>query len=138
MRSSIRNLSRHSDLGDESLAQMPIIMQRFLGDKTDLRVTIVGSQCFAVSVVVDGCGIVGDWRLAKNQATFAVYDLPTDVASSCIALVKTLGLVLGAIDLALVANRYYFLEINPTGEWAWLVDKLALPLDKALADALVS
>ncbi len=129
---------RHTDLGNESLAQMPIIMQSFLGDKTDLRVTIVGSQCFAVSVLVDGCGIVGDWRLAKNQATFAVYDLPADVASSCITLVKELGLVFGAIDLALVADRYYFLEINPTGEWAWLVDKLALPLDKAIADALVS
>lgn len=128
---------RHNDLGNDSLTQMPIIMQQFLTDKIDLRVTVVGAQCFPVSVLVDNSGVVGDWRLAKNQATFALYELPAEVASKCIALVKELGLVFGAIDLARIGDRYYFLEINPTGEWAWLVDKLALPLDKAIADALV-
>lgn len=41
------------------------------------------------------------------------------------------------IDLAKCGNRYYFLEINPTGEWAWLVDELGFPIDEALADELV-
>jgi glutathione synthase/RimK-type ligase-like ATP-grasp enzyme len=128
---------RRSDLDSDSLAQMPIIMQRLLTEKIDLRVTVVDGQCFSVSVQLDGHGIAGDWRLAKNQATFAEYELPAEVASKCIELVKELGLVFGAIDLARVADRYYFLEINPTGEWAWLVDKLGLPLDKAIADALL-
>jgi len=28
------------------------------------------------------------------------------------------------------------LEINPTGEWAWLVDSAKLPIDKAFAKCL--
>jgi glutathione synthase/RimK-type ligase-like ATP-grasp enzyme len=128
----------HRELCNDSLARMPIVMQQLLADKVDLRVTVVGNKCFPVSVLLDGHGIEGDWRLAKTQAVFSKFDLPDNVASKCIELVKQLGLIFGAIDLAYVRDQYYFLEINPTGEWAWLVDKLALPIDKAIADALVS
>lgn len=51
-------------------------------------------------------------------------------------LLKSLGLRFGGIDLAVSDGEYYFLEVNPTGEWAWLVDATALPIDEAIAGAL--
>jgi len=50
---------------------------------------------------------------------------------------KAMHLQFGAIDLAFCNDRYYFLEINPTGEWAWLVDAAKLPIDEEIATALI-
>lgn len=46
-----------------------------------------------------------------------------------------MGLVYGAIDLAVSGDRFIFIEINPTGEWGWL-DNPERPLAKAIAAAL--
>ena len=97
----------------------------------------MGEKVFCSSVKSQGQPIKGDWRLAKEGATFPIYELPEDIATKCVQLTKTLGLVFGAIDLAVQDGTYYFLEINPTGEWAWLVDNSELPIDKAIADKLL-
>jgi glutathione synthase/RimK-type ligase-like ATP-grasp enzyme len=79
---------------------------------------------------------VGDWRLQKDITEYRPYELPAPVHAACIRLVQQLGLVFGAIDLAVHEGAHYFLEINPTGEWAWLVDQLQLPIAEVIADAL--
>jgi glutathione synthase/RimK-type ligase-like ATP-grasp enzyme len=35
------------------------------------------------------------------------------------------------------AGTYYFLEVNPTGQWAWLQDRLGFNISGAIADWLV-
>ena len=119
------------------LASTPLIAQQALTNKLDLRVTVVGHQAFCCAVKHGTQPIQGDWRLAKSDAKFQRYELPHDVALKCIQLTKTLGLVFGAIDLAVQDGNYYFLEINPTGEWAWLVDQSNLPIDEAIAANLL-
>ena len=119
------------------LSSAPLVAQQALTEKLDLRVTVVGDQVFSSSVTCAGEPIRGDWRLAKEGATFQRYELPVEVATKCVQLTQTLGLVFGAIDLALQDGTYYFLEINPTGEWAWLVDKSNLQIDRAIADKLL-
>lgn len=119
------------------LSSAPLIAQEALENKLDLRVTVVGDQVFCASVTVAGTPIVGDWRLEKTNAVFRAFDLPAKVSERCVELTKALGLVFGAIDLALQNDKYYFLEINPTGEWAWLVDQTRLPIDKAIVDSLL-
>jgi glutathione synthase/RimK-type ligase-like ATP-grasp enzyme len=51
-----------------------------------------------------------------------------------------LGLDFGAIDLAYSKDtkEYYFLEVNPAGQWLWLEEELGLPITKALVDYLIS
>jgi glutathione synthase/RimK-type ligase-like ATP-grasp enzyme len=97
-------------------------------EKTDVRVTVIGSEVFAVSILQDGKPIQGDWRLQKSGACFVPIALPEKVKENCLELLNTLGLRYGAIDLAIEKEKYYFLEINPTGEWAWLVDAAKLPI----------
>ena len=41
------------------------------------------------------------------------YELPEEIATKCVQLTQALGLVFGAIDLAVQDETYYFLEINP-------------------------
>ena len=119
------------------LSSAPLVAQQALTEKLDLRVTVVGDEVFCSSVTRQGQPIRGDWRLAKEGATFQQYELPVEIATKCVQLTQTLGLVFGAIDLAVQDGTYYFLEINPTGEWAWLVDQSNQPIDKAIANKLL-
>lgn len=124
------------DVQGASLSSMPAILQHYLKEKLDIRVTVVGENCYAASVTRSGAGIEGDWRLTKDDATFAAHQLPNQIQACCVKLVRMLQLTYGAIDLALVEDVYYFLEINPTGEWAWLLEPTGMRIDRALADAL--
>ncbi len=119
------------------LSSAPLIAQEALENKLDLRVTVVGDQVFCASVTADGNPLRGDWRLEKTNAVFRPFDLPQDISEKCVQLTKSLGLVFGAIDLAVQQDTYFFLEINPTGEWGWLVDQANLPIDKAIANSLL-
>ena len=119
------------------LSSAPLIAQEALEHKLDLRVTVVGDRIFCVAVTKGGNPIRGDWRLEKTGAEFRPYDLPPDISEKCLRLTKSLGLVFGAIDLAFQEDTYFFFEINPTGEWAWLVDQGRLSIDKAIADSLL-
>ena len=49
---------------------------------------------------------------------------------------KSLRLNFGAIDLIKQDNKYFFIEINPTGEWGWLVDERRR-IDKVIANWLI-
>jgi glutathione synthase/RimK-type ligase-like ATP-grasp enzyme len=130
-----RAVSR-SDLSYEKLRAMPVVLQRYAADKLDVRVTVVGSHCIAASIHHGGAGVQGDWRLQKDAIDYQVHPLPRDVELRCVALVRALGLVFGAVDLVYLDDCYYFLEVNPTGEWAWLTERLGFPIPALLADAL--
>ena len=81
-------------------------------------------------------GVEGDWRLRKDGVEFEQHELPAPVIDLCMSLSRKFGLAYAAIDLALVDGEYQFIEVNPTGEWAWLVDAAGLPIDEAIADLL--
>ena len=115
----------------------PATIQEALHDKLDIRVTVVEEDVFAVSISINGKPINDDWRQHKQDVQFKEFCLPKTETELCRKLVKTLGLRFGGIDLAFCHDKFYFLEINPTGEWAWLVDSAGLPIDQAIAHALL-
>ncbi len=127
-----------ADLDNLAWRSAPAILQEPVAKKTDLRVTVIDGHVFTAEILVAGSGVSDDWRLHKREAQFVRHLLPEPVSRQCVELVAALGLRFGAIDLALADGIYYFLEINPTGEWAWLVDAAGLPIDEAVADALAS
>jgi glutathione synthase/RimK-type ligase-like ATP-grasp enzyme len=128
-------LGRES-IEEDDITAAPVLFQEPILNKTDVRVTVVGREAVAVSVTAGGLPIEGDWRTRKGEAEFALLQLPPATARMCVEVVSELGLSFGALDLALRDGEYYFLEINPTGEWAWLVDSAGLPLDALIAELL--
>jgi glutathione synthase/RimK-type ligase-like ATP-grasp enzyme len=130
------NLLRPAEIGMHDIRSAPMILQQAIDPKLDLRVTVVGDLAWCVAVMVQGQRISGDWRLAKTDAEFTEFDLPLVIVQQCISLTRRLGLQFGAIDLALSNGQFYFLEINPTGEWAWLEAGLGIPIADALARLL--
>jgi len=123
-------------LNYSNMKNAPVVVQEPFHNKLDIRVTIIGDKYFAAAITANSKPINGDWRLQKNNAKFDSLELPSQIGKLCITLTQKLGLRYSAIDLVQHENQYYFLEINPTGEWAWLVDEAGLPIDKAIAEEL--
>lgn len=122
------------DLGVADLQAMPVVLQEAIAPKIDVRVTVVGDQCFVAETasVVDG-----DWRLRKSYVRFKRAELPMPVEEKCVRLLRALGLRYGAIDFVKRDDEYYFLEINPTGEWSWIDDLFDGGIARALSAILV-
>jgi len=121
---------------DNSIA--PIIVQTYIQPKIDIRVTVINEIVYAVRILQNGKGVEGDWRRIKNDIEFVLFSLPDDVAENCINIVKSLGLCFGGMDLIESNGRFIFLEVNPTGEWGWLVNSAKLHIPETICDFLES
>lgn len=127
-------LELDTDEFDESLRLAPAIFQRALISKIDYRVTVVGSRVFATRVDIPEKVI--DWRTSKTEVTFTLCELPADIEHMCRQYVNVANLSFGAIDLIESNGEFYFLEINPNGEWGWLERPHGIPISAALCDLL--
>lgn len=110
------------EIKNSKLSSAPIVVQELLEPKEDIRVTVVSDKIFAVKITVNNSGIKDDWRKQKENVQYIPIKLPLHTELMCKKIVKKLGLQFGGIDLIYHNEEYYFIEINPTGEWAWLVE----------------
>ena len=111
------NVVSGSELNEYDLTSAPIFIQEFLNPKIDCRVTYVQGKLFPVKILQNGKGLYGDWRMRKEELEYIPFQLPTYVENAIHKLMKKLELNFGGIDLAIVSGEYYFIEVNPTGEW---------------------
>lgn len=126
------------ELLESNIKDAPIILQEFLDDKLDLRVTVIGNKLFPIGITKNGENIYGDWRKnSKDNLQYAIKSLPDDISSKIIELMNKLELSFGGVDLAFSKGKYYFIEVNPTGEWGWLSQYSDIPLEKVIVNELV-
>jgi hypothetical protein len=121
------------------VALCPTLLQRRVPKEVDLRVTIVGVSVLAVALhsQEQQVSAIDCRRDNMRGMRYSAVSLPPQLAERLVAYVKSYGLVYAAIDLILDPNgRYWFLEINPAGQWAWLEQQIAIPISDALVDAL--
>jgi len=131
-------LENWREVANESLHLARATAQQFITNKIDLRVTVLGEKLWSVSVLSSEGQICGDWRLTpKASLEIQNFDLPLSVSKKCIELTKRLRLTFGAIDLAYSNGIYWFVEINPTGEWGWL-DSSGREISKSISTILAS
>jgi hypothetical protein len=78
------NLLSLAEISVHNLKSAPMIFQQGLEEKLDLRVTVIGDLVWCAAVTVKGKSICGDWRLAKTDAEFSEFSLPTVVAQHCV------------------------------------------------------
>ena len=124
-------------LCNSELKQAPVIVQDYLSPKIDYRVTIVGSRVFPSAIKFNGEGIEGDWRKKnKDGLIYVAEDLPTALVQKLLNLMSNLNLSFGGIDLIQRNDDYYFVEVNPTGEWGWLVRTAGFRIHEAIVDCL--
>lgn len=117
----------------------PSIYQQWIPKHRDVRVTVVGKRLFTAEIDgnYDPKAIV-DWR-RTNDPDLPHYEseLPEELEKKIRTFMKCLGLKFGAIDFVRTRDgRYFFLEVNPNGQWLWIDKKLNLGITVAVADWL--
>lgn len=130
------NVVRGEELREYDLKQAPIFVQEFLEPKIDCRITYINDKIFSVMIKKNDKGIYGDWRFYKEQLDYVPFTLPVHVKRSINQLMNKLNLKFGGVDLAYVNGEYYFIEVNPTGEWGWLEIRAGMDISSAIKDAL--
>jgi glutathione synthase/RimK-type ligase-like ATP-grasp enzyme len=131
-------------LGDlssvEEIRICPSIFQNALKPKIDYRVTVIGDIVYAVEITnqKEEGEIHIDWRTKKDGLLFSLCKLPEEIEILCRKFVKENGLLFGAIDLVQYKNTFYFLEINPNGEWGWLQYPHGIPIAETLSELMIN
>ncbi|MEV6276760.1 hypothetical protein [Nocardia sp. NPDC051832] len=115
----------------------PTTFQDYIDADCDLRVVWVDGVEWTVRIDSQaGVGRV-DSRL-DTSVEFSREQLPASVSKSLATLMGALGLSFGVLDLRLgLDGEYYFLEVNPQGQFAYLEIKTGLPMFRSLANLLV-
>ena len=65
-------------------------------------------------------------------------ELPKNVGNFCSSMLAHYGLHFGAFDFIYSKEgKYFFLELNPNGQWLWLEEQSGYNLTKEVADNLL-
>lgn len=128
--------------GLDKIKFCPVFFQRLIQKKVELRITVVGESVFACAIDSQVNNITSvDWRkqmFLPDYLPHTPYDLPKEISTKCVNLVKRLGLSFGAIDMIITPDdKYVFLEINHNGQWGWVEITTGLPIAKAIANLLI-
>ena len=121
----------------QEYASIPSIYQNEIHKTYDIRVIVVGDEVFATAIhSQDYPETEVDWR-AWDLCDFSLrhepIDLPNEIAARCQSITTDYNLTYSAIDLILGQDgAYYFLEMNPNGQWAWIEHKTGYPIRDAL------
>lgn len=123
-------LAEALELSEADWAGAPVVVQKTVTPRTDIRVFVVGSHASGAAATVDG----PDWRIHSGETTWTRWDPPADLIGRCRAYNKALGLTYSAFDFAYDGATAWFLECNQAGEFAF-IDR---PLNLGVADAIAA
>ncbi len=120
----------------DQLRLAPVILQAFV-DGVDLRITCVGQQLFTAEIDARKSSFPSDMRMVLGESIIAPIELPAALQSALLALMRSLGLEYGAIDMRRTEDgRYAFLEVNPAGQWLFAEHYTGLPITAAVTQHL--
>ncbi len=112
-----------------------ILQQRVPG--IDVRVTIVGDELFAADIDARRSSSPDDFRGFERQCRFSACRVPDREQAGLRRLMEDLGLAFAAIDFRRDADgRWWFLDLNPAGQWRFVERRTLQPITAALAALL--
>jgi glutathione synthase/RimK-type ligase-like ATP-grasp enzyme len=122
----------------DQVRHAPVILQDYI-DGPDYRVTVIGQHIFPARIDASKGDYPVDFRLNSKNVSITPEQLPEKLEQQIHALMERLNLVYGAIDFRQdkQTGAFYFLEINPAGQWLFVEDQTRQPIAQTLAEELV-
>ncbi|MCQ4040845.1 MvdC/MvdD family ATP grasp protein [Streptantibioticus rubrisoli] len=122
-----------------AVAEAPTCLQSLVGKRSDIRLTVVGSEMFcarADQLARDQAEL--DWRYADPESVrWYAAPVPPDIRTKTEAFMRLAGLMYGAFDFAVTADEtWHFLECNASGQFGFIELAAGLPISRAVADWL--
>jgi glutathione synthase/RimK-type ligase-like ATP-grasp enzyme len=123
----------HDEDSYDSIELTPVYIQNYVQKSYEVRVTVIDDNFFAVKIISDNSV---DWRNGNNQ--YELIDIPEDIKECIQKMMKDFQLRFGAIDYIVGEDgKWYFLEINPNGQWQWLESILNLSISDCIMRVLI-
>jgi glutathione synthase/RimK-type ligase-like ATP-grasp enzyme len=123
----------NEDFRIEGLELSPSYFQEYIKKDYEVRVTIICNSVFAVRIEASN---QVDWRKSDSINHYSNIVLPQDITDKCYKMMDKLNLRFGAFDFIVNNGNYYFLEVNPNGQWLWLEEALNLKISDCIYDYL--
>nr|WP_228444904.1 ATP-grasp ribosomal peptide maturase [Chryseobacterium echinoideorum] len=126
-----------SNLEDLSnLTTCPMIFQPYIEKEYELRIVYINGEFFTGKI---NNKTHADWRVSRSGFFWEKYELPETIRKNLNSMMKEMNLIFGAIDMIKSTDgNYYFLEVNPQGEWGMLQKELNFPIAQRIADYLIN
>lgn len=127
---------------DAALRLCPGIFQRLVEKDYEIRLTIMGDNMIPVKIYDYPNELAAlDWRSAAvNGVKYELTTLPKHIIEKSRNLMKKLGISFACLDFIVdKVGNYHFLEVNPSGQFLWLEDRLpSVPVLNQFCDFLIS
>lgn len=111
------------------LGGMPIQLQNYVDKKVEYRIIIIGNDIFPVAIKYSKESENSiDWRIGNcMQVKYEKTVIENKLSTLCMKLMKKMKINFACIDIICdYNNEYYFLDLNPNGQWVWLEEILNL------------
>jgi glutathione synthase/RimK-type ligase-like ATP-grasp enzyme len=125
---------------DDNLVATPGIFQPYVEKAFELRVVYVGGTIFACRIESQRSTVADkDWRRYDLANTpHLVHELDATVEAKIGALMRRMNLCFGSLDFIVTPEgEHVFLEVNPVGQFGWIVEQTGLPIHERLAELLI-
>ena len=133
-------------VGEESLKKSELIrthpnmFQEYVDKEYDLRVNAFEDRAIGIAIYSQESDVskVDFRRYDFDSVPYRQVELPSEIAEFSVGILRHYGLSFGALDF--VKNKkeeYYFLELNPNGQWLWLEKMSRYNLVKPFVDNLL-
>ncbi len=127
------NIMHENDEYDD-IELTPIYVQEYVEKDYEVRITVVDDEFYAVKIISDN---LIDWRAGDNNR-YELIDTPPEVKKCVKKMMCDFKLRFGAVDYVVdKAGKWYFLEINPNGQWQWLECNLKLTISDSIINLLL-
>lgn len=125
-------------IDDASIALTAHTFQQWIDKDFDARVTVVGDSCFGTAIHASHEQARIDWRADYDALSYSVVEVPHAVRAGIRSYLHRFGLLFAAFDFSVAQDgRWWFLEANPNGLWAWLQERTGLSIATAIAEMLM-
>ena len=115
----------------------PSLFQQMIDKDYELRIFFLKNRCYSAAIHSQQDQKTRiDFRNYNTEKPnrYIPYQLPQYIENKIIKLMKNLGLDSGSIDMIVdKQNHYYFLEINPIGQYGMISNPCNYNLDKEIA-----
>lgn len=123
----------------ESINLCPFIIQEKITKECDVRVTVFSDNVFAHRILPKtGLPREVDWRLYKpHELLYNAIRPPEEVSASIRRFMVIMNISYGAFDFCITPKGdWFFIEVNPSGQFAWIEIATGDKLIDSLIDML--
>lgn len=128
-------------LTSEDLAYSPAMFQQRITKAQELRVTVIGDVVIACEIQTQPNTLENiDWRIDNiEEVPHKLVELPEVIGSRLKKMLSIMGLNFGAFDLIVdETGTYYFIEVNPNGQYYWVEILTGAPLTEAMVSLILN